>query len=136
MPFVVDASIVLTWAFPGESDGRADIALELLEHEAALAPALWWFEVRNALIAGERRNRFDAAATAAFLLNLTRLPVTIDRAPDEASVLGLARRHNLSVYDAAYLELAGRLSAPLATCDQALTKAARSEQIVLIGPGT
>ncbi|MGH6869132.1 MAG: type II toxin-antitoxin system VapC family toxin [Methylocella sp.] len=132
MPFVVDASIALSWAFPDEADARADRALAQLEHEAGVAPALWWYEVRNALIAGERRNRLDPVATTAFLRQLAWLPITLDRTPDETAALDLARRHKLSIYDAVYLELAGRLSAPLATCDVALTKAARAERIGLI----
>jgi len=132
MAFVVDASITLTWAFPDEADERADIALELFERDAGFVPALWWFEVRNALIAGERRKRFDADATTAFLFQLARLPIVIDREPDEVTALALARKYKLSVYDAVYLELAGRLTAPLATCDAALTKAARAERLALI----
>jgi predicted nucleic acid-binding protein len=50
MPFVLDASIVLAWAFPDEQTAVADIALERLEGDPAEAPALWWFEVSNALI--------------------------------------------------------------------------------------
>jgi len=132
MAFVVDASITLTWAFPDEGDVRADIALERFEREAGFVPALWWFEVRNALIAGERRKRIDADATTVFVRQLARLPIVIDREPDEVTALALARKYKLSVYDAVYLELAGRLTAPLATCDDALTKAARAEHIALL----
>ena len=94
---------------------------------------LWWFEVRNALIASERRGRLTEPHTAQFLREISRLAVTVDRAPDEAGVLTLARRHRLTVYDAAYLELAVREALPLATLDTQLAAAARSETVPLIG---
>lgn len=55
MAFVLDASIALAWAFPDEQSDVADTALTLLRTEQGLVSALWWFEMCNALIAGERR---------------------------------------------------------------------------------
>src|SRR5260370_884667 len=99
----------------------------------AAAPTLWWFEVRNALVQGERRGRFSEFATARFLRDISRLAITIDRAPSEQGVLTLARRHRLTVYDASYLELAQREALPLATLDKELATAAGAEQVPLIG---
>jgi len=112
LSFVVDASAVGCWCFPDESAVLAEIALERLNPDGAVVPALWWFEVRNLLIANERRGRIDPAGTATFLAHLARLPITIDRAPDGAMVMALVRAHGLTVYDAAYLELALRLAIP------------------------
>jgi predicted nucleic acid-binding protein len=67
---------------------------------------------------------------------LARLPIVVDRAPEEAAVLTLARRHGLTVYDASYLELAERHTAPLATLDAMLAQAAQRESITLIGVET
>ena len=51
-------------------------------------------------------------------------------------MLALARRRGLAVYDAAYLELARREGAPLATLDTALATAARTERVHLLSePG-
>lgn len=80
-------------------------------------PGLWWFEVRNVLLVNERRGRISEADTAGFLRNLSRLGVTLDRSPDEAALLSLARRYRLTVCDASYLELARRDRLPLATLD-------------------
>ena len=77
----------------------------------------------------ERRKRLNPAQTAAFLADLAVLPFVVDESPIEAAVLHLARRHTLTVYDAAYLELAQRQQAPLATLDAALIKAAKSANI-------
>jgi predicted nucleic acid-binding protein len=96
-------------------------------------PALWWFEVRNALAVNERRGRLGEADTAAFLRALARLSIGFDRSPDEAALLALARRHRLTVYDAAYLELAQREGLPLATLDAALRDAAAASGVALLG---
>jgi predicted nucleic acid-binding protein len=128
MTFVIDASVVVAWAFD-EVHTTADEARERLRSDDAVAPALWWFEVRNALVQGERRGRFDQSGTGRFLRDLSRFAVSIDGVPEERSVLELARRHRLSVYDAAYLELAQRRGFPLATLDNALDAAARAEGV-------
>ncbi len=133
MAFVLDASVAACWAFDDEDHPLAARALDRLRGEPALVPALWWFEVRNVLVVNERRGRLTEAITAAFLRAVARLDIAIDRTPDSAAVLALARAHRLSVYDAAYLELAQRAAAPLATLDAALARAARDEGVALIG---
>jgi len=135
MTFVVDASVVGCWCFPDETNPVADLAFDQLSRRAAIVPALWWFEVRNLLLVNERRGRLDAPGTAEFLADLGRLPVHIDRDSDNGAVLGLARAHGLTSYDAAYLELARRREAPLATLNQQLAHAARGAQVPLLGEG-
>ena len=133
MGFVLDASVAACWAFEDESHPLAELALERLRTEPALVPALWWFELRNVLVVNERRDRLTETVTAAFLRAVARLDIAIDRTPDSAAVLALARAHRLSVHDAAYLELAQRAAAPLATLNAALARAARDEGVPLIG---
>ncbi|MGH6945164.1 MAG: type II toxin-antitoxin system VapC family toxin [Geminicoccaceae bacterium] len=130
---MLDASIVGCWCFPDEASAIADAASERLTAGEARVPALWWFEVRNLLIASERRGRLDAVGTGEFLTDLAKLPIRTDRDPDSAAVLALARQHRLTVYDAAYLELARRLDAPLATLDRELALAARAAAVPLLG---
>lgn len=129
MPFVVDASIVACWALQDEHATPAERALGRLSGDEAIAPALLWFEVRNILVVNERRKRLTEAGTREFLSQISALPIRTDVAPDEAVVMRLAREHKLSVYDAAYLELAQRLRLPLATLDDALAAAARREGV-------
>ncbi len=124
MPFVLDASVTLCWAFADEEHPVAAAALDLLHQHEAHVPSLWWFEVRNILIVNERRRRLSEAETSAFLRNLTQLAINVHRALVEAALLILARQHRLTVYDAAYLELAQREDMPLATLDVALQGAA------------
>jgi predicted nucleic acid-binding protein len=132
MSFIIDASVVIAWAFK-EQHATAERALARIQAEEAIVPALWWYELRNVLVLGDRQKRVTERETARFLRNISRLTITIDSSPNEAQVLTLARRHRLTVYDAAYLELAGREALPLATLDEELAAAARAEQVALIG---
>ena len=132
MPFVLDASVALVWAFTDEQHPTAKLAFERIRIDGACVPSLWWFEVRNILIVNERRRRLTEADTTEFLRKLSHLSVAIDRTPEEARLLALCRRHGLSVYDAAYLELAQREGLPLATLDVQLLRAARVEKVRLI----
>ena len=132
MPFVLDASAAAAWCFPDEPTTAANRVLDRLKRDEAIVPSLWWFEIRNVLVVNERRGRLAAADTADFLQELARLPIRTDTDPGERLGLALARRHRLTFYDAAYLELGVRLDAPLATIDRALQTAAQAEGVALI----
>ena len=82
MPFVADASVALAWAFD-EVHPNASLARERLRTDEAVVPSLWWFELRNALIMGERRRRLTERDTMLFLRGIARLAVAVDRVPDE-----------------------------------------------------
>jgi predicted nucleic acid-binding protein len=135
MAFVLDASVTACWAFDDEDHPGASLAFDRMRAEEGVVPGLWWLEVRNILIVNERRRRIAESDTAAFLLSLSRLRIRVDRVPDENGVLRLARAHRLSVYDAAYLELAQREGLPLATLDADLRKAAAGEGVALVSGG-
>jgi predicted nucleic acid-binding protein len=131
MAFVLDASIAACWLLPDETHPVATGALERLSREPAIVPTIWWYEMRNLLISCERRGRIDAERTAAALAVLAGLPIIIEALTDDSSLLALARRYRLSVYDAAYLDLARRETVGLATLDAALAAAARAERVPL-----
>jgi predicted nucleic acid-binding protein len=131
--FVLDASVSACWALDDEDHPTADAALDRTDTDGIIVPSLWWFEFRNLLIMAERRNRSTPAKTSAFLAQMRRLDLSIDRAPAEDEVFVLSRRHRLTVYDSAYLELALRRDMPLATLDKQLAAAAKSEGVRLIG---
>lgn len=133
MAFVLDASIAGAWLLPDELHPNAALALDRLAYERALVPTIWWYEVRNMLLSAERRHRIDADRSSGALAVLAGLPISIEPMTDDADVLALARRHALSVYDAAYLALARRDAVVLATLDSALATAARAEAIALLG---
>ena len=132
MPFVLDASVTASWCFEDEEASVADAAMDRLPEDHAVVPALWWFEIRNILVVNERRGRIDSADSDVFLNDLARLPIRIESDPNERLVVELARTHRLTAYDAAYLDLAVRLTAPIATLDRALADAARAEGLELV----
>ncbi len=127
--FVLDCSTALAWCFTDERTPVADAALDALVTRPAVVPALWPYEIANALLSGERRRRATSEDTAAWLRFLGQLPITVDEAPVSrvwGDILDLARAHQLSAYDAAYLELARRRTLPLATLDRRLKGAAKA----------
>jgi predicted nucleic acid-binding protein len=89
-----------------------------------VVPSLFWFEIRNILIVNERRGRIVTADSDRFILELSKLIAEVDDEPDSAKVLTLARSCQLTVYDAAYLELADRRKLELCTLDKQLIAAA------------
>jgi predicted nucleic acid-binding protein len=135
MAFVLDASVTACWAFADEDHPAAERAFLSLQAGEAVVPALWWFEVRNVLIVNERRGRIHERETEAFLRALAQLRIRIDREPEQAEVLRMARERGLSVYDAAYLELASRERLTLATLDRKLEDAARFVGVSLFEKG-
>jgi hypothetical protein len=70
MRFVLDASVAAAWFFPDMNDAMANAAAAGLADETALVPALFWFEIRNLLVVGERRGRVVPSDTARFLTDL------------------------------------------------------------------
>jgi predicted nucleic acid-binding protein len=110
--------------------------LARLTDRGAWVPALWRLEVANVLQMNVRRGRHDAAFRDAALTDLAMLPISIDPETDQqawGATVRLAARHRLTVYDAAYLELAQRRGLPLATLDKELRDAATAEGVILLG---
>jgi predicted nucleic acid-binding protein len=127
--FVLDASIALKWAFIDEVTEQSTTALKLLSDNHAEVPAVWPFEVWNIVTRAERRGRLTAAQSKEFLETLCRLDIRVERRTlfEIAALADIVRKHSLTIYDAAYLELAMRKGLPLATADVALAKAAKLE---------
>lgn len=135
MSFVIDNSIALAWCFEDEQTDAIMGLLDRLTETGASAPQLWPLEALNGLLTAERRGRIDTAVRRRLAGFLQALPIIID---DEtasqvwSSTAHLAERHQLTAYDAAYLELALRLDLPLATSDSALMTAAEAAGVPLL----
>ena len=132
MNFVLDASVTLAWAFEDEGGEYARDVLARLEKEEACTTALWPLEISNGLLVAERRDRIEPTASARFTRLLLSLPIVVEpvdrrRVFEQSRIL--ARRGNLSAYDAHYLELAIRYGIPLATLDEGLRQAAEAEGV-------
>lgn len=135
--FVLDCSLTVAWFFEDEMNRYAQAVEDSLSMASAVVPVLWPLEVANALLVGERRSRATEANVTTFLRLLAALPIALD--DDTASrawqhSLHLARSHRLSVYDAAYLELALRQGLPLATLDDRLAAAAAAAGVPVYKP--
>lgn len=136
MTFVLDSSATLAWVYSEEStQAMVDVFARLTEF-GAWVPALWRLEVASILEMGSRRGRHDAGFRDATLADLARLPIRLDPETDRqawSATIRLAERHKLTVYDAAYLELAQRRGLPLATLHSELRRAATAESVSLLG---
>jgi predicted nucleic acid-binding protein len=136
MAFIVDASAALKWFLADEDDRAGSLVLlkSISNTNRPLVPLLWFYEIGNALNVAVRRRRILAEQVEEILQMLARIPIDID-APDRVELLRLphlARKHSLTTYDAAYLELAIRRKLSLATSDAALRRAAINEGVELI----
>jgi predicted nucleic acid-binding protein len=135
---VLDASLTLSWYFDDEVKPAADAVLERVGAKGAIVPSLWRMEVANALQVALRRKRIDKEFRGRAIRHLEALPIAVDRETDTfvwSATLGLADRFDLTVYDAAYLELAHRRNLPLATLDKELIIAARALGVPTVGRG-
>jgi predicted nucleic acid-binding protein len=134
--FVLDASVTLAWCFADESTAQTEAILDLLANGAeAITPAIWPFEVANALLVGQRRKRISVAQVTSVLRRIAALPIAVDPVRlDHAfgHVLSFARQEQLTEYDASYVELALRETLPLATLDDELRRAAKNAGIALV----
>lgn len=136
MSLVLDSSVTLAWVYSDETTEAIRQVFDLLTEEEAWVPGLWRLEVANILEMGVRRGRHDATFRDATLSDLAMLPVRLDPETDQqawGSTLKVAVRHRLTLYDAAYLELALRRGLPLATLDGELRSAAQAEGVVVLG---
>jgi len=131
--FVVDASAALAWCFEDEANRWTDALLERLRQgDRIVVPAHWPTEILNGLLVASRRKRIKPDQPALFWDELSRLPIETESAltaSQAKTVLALAEKHTLTVYDAAYLELAQRRQLPLGTLDADLRRAAQVEGI-------
>jgi len=135
--FVLDCSVTMAWCFDDEATAYTDGVRDCLADKRAVVPTIWPLEAANATLMGERRKRLDEARSQRFFVLLTALPIVVD---DETSnrafgeIVHLARTHQLSAYDSAYLELAIRRGLPLACNDGKLKNAAVAAGVALFTP--
>jgi predicted nucleic acid-binding protein len=127
--YVLDNSVTMTWLFADEKRQDCDaLQQDLAGASKAIVPDHWAVEVANAMVVGERRKRIVSSSLQPFVDMIESLQIENDGASRRkvfAETLALARQHGLTAYDAAYLELALRLGAPLASLDSTLRKVAQ-----------
>lgn len=136
MSFVLDNSVTMRWFF---GDGKpqeiayANRVLDVLKDTHALVPVTWGLEVANVIAKAEAKLWVTEARSEAFLAMLAEVDIEADAATFTQALgdtLHLARRYNLSAYNASYLELALRTGVPLATLDADLQKVAKKAGVL------
>ena len=135
MSFILDNSIALAWYFEDEQTPAVIAILDRLTEAGAIVPQLWPVEAVNGLLTAERRGRITGAERQRLANLLRALPISVDDQTASQALTAtahLAEQHQLTAYDATYLELAVRLGLPLATNDRALTAAAKSVGVALL----
>lgn len=135
---VIDASAMLTWCFADERAKNADALMKRMVRESMAAPTNFPLEIVNSLRVGERRKRLTPSQASAFVALVEALRIEIDpETPWRAwsDVRRLSLQEEISAYDAAYLELAMRKQATLATFDKGLLKAARANKVGVLEIG-
>lgn len=136
MNWVLDSSIALAWALPDETSHQADQFLSRISEKNILwVPALWWFEIANALLMAQRRSRITEADRTRLTELYRALPIHTDATLDANTIFRLqaiAIQYDLSAYDAAYLELAQRKGIGLATLDRRLRSASQKAGVKIV----
>lgn len=123
---VIDASVAVAWSFEDERRPPIDEILTLVGNHGGVAPAIWLVETANAIQIAMRRGRIGPAYRDQLLVQLKALPVDIEASTGEGVIaVAVSDRFDITVYDAAYLEVAIRGQLPLATLDKQLLAAAR-----------
>ncbi len=133
---VLDSSVAISLLLKDEYSSMAVRAVAPIRGlESRFVPGHFWIEISNALLMAERRGRASRAEITVALRNAFALPVITDDETTqrcEDTTIGLAREHSLTMYDAAYLELAIRRQSAFATIDKALVRAAAKVGVPLL----
>jgi predicted nucleic acid-binding protein len=134
--FVLDVSACMPWCCDDETTPASEEMLEWAKQGSELhVPSIWTWEILNAVGMAIKRQRIADDRGREFLQQLATLNFKIDRGPqvqDFPRLHSLANRYQLTAYDAAYLDLALRLSLPLATRDEDLKRAANAEGVEIL----
>jgi len=132
---VVDTSVTAAWCFEDETTPFTESILDRVALDGAVVPGIWPFEMANVLAVAERRGRLEPSRSTQFLDTLQGLSIAVDQQESAAvlrSVIPVSRTYGLSAYDAAYLELALRTDAVLATSDGRLRTAAKRAGVAVL----
>ena len=133
--FVIDNSVVSGWLLQNQATAYSDAVATLLQTRRAVAPPLLRLEYTNVLRTACKRQRLSAEQAYEMLAMLGELPIDLDSSVSTGpQLLDLALRHDLTAYDATYLDVALRRGAPIATQDAALANAARAAGLGVVKP--
>jgi predicted nucleic acid-binding protein len=124
VPLIVDASVALAWFVRTQATGYTDRIRRKARHERLHVPGIWSLEFTNALRQLERRKLLSEQQVDTIIALVEPLEIVVHTEPPERRrLLAIARKHDLTAYDAAYLELASELRYAVACRDGALRQA-------------
>lgn len=138
MTMVLDCSATLAFLLEDEQRPAIAAVFDSVVQNGAVVPLLWHLEVANSLSFSVRRKSIPIEARNQFLGYLQKLDITTDEETHThawTATLKLADLYGLTLYDAAYLELAQRRRLPLATLDKDLMLAARQSGVAVVPEG-
>lgn len=136
MSLVLDSSATLAWIFGDETTLALERVFEEVAERGAVVPSLWRLEVANCLAMARRRGRIDEEFRRAALADLSLLDIVVDAHTDASAWVDtaeLAERFGLTLYNAAYIELASRRALPIATLDAEMRAAGRALGLRVLG---
>ena len=126
--WVIDCSFAAALFLPDKASSQVNrFFSEHSDSRTLHVPMLWWYEMTNVLCVAERKRMLKEVDVQRIMGLLPRFPMETDEArgfPYIRRLYEVARTYGLSSYDAAYLELAMRIDAQLATLDRELVAAA------------
>ncbi len=133
MSVVIDASYAIHISVGAAGESTVSRAISLVT-EGFVAPPIFWHEVANALRNMRLRRTITDAAAGAALRSLKAMKVAVEPAtPEIGSVIALSDQYNITIYDAAYLDLCLRSGLRLVTRDKGLFRAALNASVQVEG---
>ena len=114
----------MSWCLNEEAAETSSKLLKSIIKNEIVVPGLWAYEVTNTLTISVRRNKLTVAETYGLIKDIQLLPIEFDKPTTEnlSSIFNIANEHNLSAYDAAYIELALRTNTQIASFDKEIIK--------------
>jgi predicted nucleic acid-binding protein len=128
---VVDCSYTLAMVLP---DAQRPASLEQVIEGRLVVPALWPFEVANVLRGVVRRGRLHSAEIAEVCARLDACGIEVLGSADLSvqQRFAAANAHDLTAYDAAYVDLAVQRRCVLATVDARVASAAQRAGVTVL----
>lgn len=131
---VIDNSVFMSWAFTDEKNKKSRDLLKRVEKITVYVPSLWVYELTNVLFVAEKKGRIKKVDTISFLNFIKFLPINIENSSYDIvtkDALAISREHNITIYDASYIELAIRKNLPIASFDKELVNISKKIGIIV-----
>ena len=135
---VLDASLMLEWLVGENGRSAFPDIYEALSYVPVLVPSHWPLEIGNTLRPELRNRKMSVADFHTIMDKFDRVDIRVQSPIDLDEIGALAQfavTHNLTTYDAAYVQLALQHNAALATLDRAMRNAATALNLRVLPAG-